>query len=346
VSLPEPELTNLSVEEALSLLAFGRSFAPSDFALAEHFGMQKAEVRSPISITSSDVDFELEQRRNDLEKLQQDRLRLTSEWESTRPTPTQVVGDGDSSTAKLAADLAYMNWTHSRPAALFDLDSDILEVKFEIEALAHFESDRSRATGILAQMAAACDGAEFGSPEFQSFLQRAQSHLWNAVCSETVTARGKLDPGALAWQQIPPDWFEHAPEPICCLGQTIVERIEGPTGLVPKWHEVSFKRSEIEALRGSLLSEAASKSQSSTDIAVAVDSGTKPNKGGRPTEYDWDSFWAEIVRRAELDGLPQKPDGTLDRPKLQDEMLQWCALKWGKEPGVTSIKIKLAKIVI
>ena len=37
---------------------------------------------------------------------------------------------------------------------------------------------------------------------------------------------------------------------------------------------------------------------------IANDQRPPKNKGGRPPEYDWDKMWAEIVRVADMDGLP------------------------------------------
>lgn len=63
------------------------------------------------------------------------------------------------------------------------------------------------------------------------------------------------------------------------------------------------------------------------------------NQGGRPTEYDWDSFMLEIIRRANTpDGLPDS------QAELVREMLQWFTDKFGSEPAESSVKQRTSKI--
>lgn len=63
------------------------------------------------------------------------------------------------------------------------------------------------------------------------------------------------------------------------------------------------------------------------------------NLGGRPTEYDWDSFMLEIIRRANTpDGLPDS------QAELVREMLQWFTDKFGSEPAESSVKQRTSKI--
>ncbi|MBA5777029.1 hypothetical protein H2509_07780 [Stappia sp. F7233] len=63
------------------------------------------------------------------------------------------------------------------------------------------------------------------------------------------------------------------------------------------------------------------------------------NRGGRPQEYDWDSFTMEIVRLANgLDGLPDK------QADLIRMMLQWFTDTYGAEPAESSVKERVSKI--
>lgn len=63
------------------------------------------------------------------------------------------------------------------------------------------------------------------------------------------------------------------------------------------------------------------------------------NRGGRPSEYDWDSFMLEIIRRANsLDGLPDS------QAELVRDMLQWFSITTGLEPAESSIKVRTSKI--
>ena len=60
--------------------------------------------------------------------------------------------------------------------------------------------------------------------------------------------------------------------------------------------------------------------------------------GGRPPEYDWDAFTIEIIRIADLDGLPDR------QSELIDTMLQWCENTWGKQPAESSVKARISQI--
>ena len=65
---------------------------------------------------------------------------------------------------------------------------------------------------------------------------------------------------------------------------------------------------------------------------------TPKNKGGRPVEYDWDAFTIEIIRIADLDGLPET------QAELISQILEWCSLTWGKEPAESSVKSRISLI--
>ena len=67
---------------------------------------------------------------------------------------------------------------------------------------------------------------------------------------------------------------------------------------------------------------------------------TQPlNQGGRPVEYDWDSFMLEIIRRANTpDGLP---DSQAD---LVRGMLLWFSGTSGSEPAESSVKLRTSKV--
>ena len=63
------------------------------------------------------------------------------------------------------------------------------------------------------------------------------------------------------------------------------------------------------------------------------------NRGGRPPEYDWDSFTMEIIRRANTpDGLP------ITQAELVREMLDWSVSVNGKEPAESAVKSRISKI--
>jgi hypothetical protein len=63
------------------------------------------------------------------------------------------------------------------------------------------------------------------------------------------------------------------------------------------------------------------------------------NRGGRPAEYDWDTFTMEIIRRANLpDGLPEK------QADLVRDMLAWFQTTYGQEPAESAVKSRISKI--
>ena len=63
------------------------------------------------------------------------------------------------------------------------------------------------------------------------------------------------------------------------------------------------------------------------------------NRGGRPAEYDWDTFVLEIIRRANHpDGLPST------QADLVRDMLSWFGQTCGKEPAESAVKDRVSKI--
>ncbi len=71
---------------------------------------------------------------------------------------------------------------------------------------------------------------------------------------------------------------------------------------------------------------------------AAAPSRIARSRGGRPAEYDWDAFVIEIIRIADLDGLPEK------QSELKERMLQWCEDTWGKQPAESSVKSRISHI--
>jgi hypothetical protein len=74
-------------------------------------------------------------------------------------------------------------------------------------------------------------------------------------------------------------------------------------------------------------------------LPVTAQPAKPVNQGGRPLEYDWDSFMLEVVRIANtLDGLP---DSQAD---LVREMQEWFSATTDSEPAESSIKLRTSKI--
>ena len=74
------------------------------------------------------------------------------------------------------------------------------------------------------------------------------------------------------------------------------------------------------------------------DIFGSDDGKRNAIRRGRKPKYDWDTFYAEIAVRADLDNLPETA------AELQRNMAEWCQDTWGKEPGETMLKEKIAPI--
>ncbi len=130
--------------------------------------------------------------------------------------------------------------------------------------------------------------------------------------SETLVARSALEAFARSRNQFPAFLFDTlAP---------FNQRFTGPMPTIK-----SLLESRIEALRQ----------------APDIQGGDQApvNRGGRPTEYDWDALTMEIIRHANSpDGLPEK------QADLVREMLGWFSETYGTEPAESSVKQRISRI--
>lgn len=62
------------------------------------------------------------------------------------------------------------------------------------------------------------------------------------------------------------------------------------------------------------------------------------NRGGRPEEYDWNACMAEIVRLADMDGLPAVQN------ELVRHLIGWFEERHGKSPADSVIKSRISPI--
>jgi hypothetical protein len=62
------------------------------------------------------------------------------------------------------------------------------------------------------------------------------------------------------------------------------------------------------------------------------------SKVGRPPKYRWDDFFAEIIVRTDLDGLPET------QAELIAQMATWCIENWGDQPAESVLKERTAEI--
>ena len=97
-----------------------------------------------------------------------------------------------------------------------------------------------------------------------------------------------------------------------------------------------FCRQWAEVL-GKTLADA-KESQASAPAKGKVGEEPQPRrKRGRPSSYKWDDFQVEITRIANTpDGLPEI------QADLEEIMAQWCEDTWGVQPGISTIREKIA----
>ena len=70
-----------------------------------------------------------------------------------------------------------------------------------------------------------------------------------------------------------------------------------------------------------------------------VDNIGVETKKGRPTKYDWDTFYCEVIR------IANSPDGLPDTPaELKNTMLDWFNEKYNAHPTDSLIRTKISKI--
>jgi hypothetical protein len=70
-------------------------------------------------------------------------------------------------------------------------------------------------------------------------------------------------------------------------------------------------------------------------------SGNTVDVGGRPMKFDWDAFWIELVRIADMpDGLDQETQSSLVK-----KMLDWCGEHWMDSPGETTVKNRIRRLL-
>ena len=72
---------------------------------------------------------------------------------------------------------------------------------------------------------------------------------------------------------------------------------------------------------------------------VVTDEEPQPRRRrGRPRNYDWDEFGREVIRIANLHGLPA------NQAKLVRIMAEWCLDTWGVEPADSMIRERISRV--
>lgn len=76
------------------------------------------------------------------------------------------------------------------------------------------------------------------------------------------------------------------------------------------------------------------------DARARIKQHSKPRgRVGAPEKYNWESFWREVVTRAQTpDGLPP------NQADLVKQMLNWFEKAGGQRPGPSTIRAKLSRL--
>lgn len=94
---------------------------------------------------------------------------------------------------------------------------------------------------------------------------------------------------------------------------------------------------ETDQLRPSV--NMASSSQPDAQTSPSEKVSVKAGVASRPLKHDWDAFWIEVARKANLDGL--EPE---HRPSLRRHLIEWWQLNSGSPPEPTTIDKKLTML--
>ena len=85
------------------------------------------------------------------------------------------------------------------------------------------------------------------------------------------------------------------------------------------------------------------------DNKAAIASRRPPQKRGPKEKYNWAQFEEEVHRKLEFEGgiapgLDPGPAG-LKQSDIEKHMGDWCELRWGVVPGVSTIRTKVSRII-
>ena len=162
-----------------------------------------------------------------------------------------------------------------------------------------------------------------------------RDRLWSGVIPAVVlTARGTTYPMPT---QI---WGSYSTPAIFKFGKVEFHLAKygwtvSPTAAPLKGRVLIKREHMVRALSGEDTSP-----QETPERSAAGGVAVKPRKkGGRPEKYDWDEFWIEVARIANLpDGLPER------QGELVRHMLDWCAQTWEEIPGETTVKDRIRRL--
>jgi len=350
-SLPEPKRHDLSLAEAISLLAWGRMFSTNDFLIADGY-----------SENCKSLSKERERLRLLEERFSELHLKsAVAPHESITPADDSPLENGDAWRTNHIFDKAIAG-KDTENAEIFNYMNALRAIYGNIEnieeiaslwqecnkAVQRYEAAVRAAETLIPQMEGLEGGKRYGSSNFLSGnLTRATHHLWDAIAGKAVVMYAKPHRDASVWEEVPATWFWGDSKPECYLESACVQRSNSSNsapGETKCWFDVRFIRPEIDTLYKQL-TEGLIQGPGTKSPEKIVDGLNPSRRGGRPPKYDWDAFWVEVVRIAAMEDLPQRLDGLgNDTAKLTTIMKQWCVDTWGGEPDDSAIRRKLSKI--
>jgi hypothetical protein len=182
----------------------------------------------------------------------------------------------------------------------------------------------------------------------------AQATILEKLVANLLTAYG-LDNDAGDLQAIPALWWAAGKIYEGNNGRTYAGPVDVFRTGATRWHGLLFERKQVLSLWPEGSADVANVPAESVAVGTTAASNGEeppalpqsevemvddpaPRGVGRPVEYDWASLQAEIVRVADLDGLPAK------QSELVERLLQWCENEWGRQPAESAIKARVSEI--
>jgi hypothetical protein len=236
------------------------------------------------------------------------------------------------------AELPFSCWNWERFKELekvLDFPKEDLEkIRQEILEREHFETSQQHFRSAL-----------------EAYLEIAKSQLFIELKKGKVMAHGREILEGLSWDNeevdkfslSPEDWFvewEHLPEltsilpndwtlngidwDSCCLKKKerfychVLVDFESLSHAFPMQE---YETATVRSVNGILLLD-------DKEIATKLTSGAR----GRPSQYDWQAFTAEMAKRLARGTLPPLQESCIY------EMQIWCKEQWKKSPSVTNLK--------
>lgn len=185
-----------------------------------------------------------------------------------------------------------------------------------------------------------------------SGVTHAKDELTKALCEGAIVAEGlcvkSISPGETLgdeWLRLSPDWWLRS-DILWNKSDVVLRRLMGPISDDGVRNSLQYTAT-VRSVRVSRQDVLALWFADDTARSAKVSpTDNRKNKGGRPPDYDWDAFNTEIIRVADLDGLPG-PDGGegwRTQADLIRYMLDWCEKNWGRQPAESTVKMRISKI--